>query len=169
MLDITKLDDKSTKLSIPKLDESNYPLWSSQMRAYLQSKDLWKYVLGDAATYIADKKKAEADNILISHLGDVAFDAIITLANEDKPQLIWSAIVKRFISESINNKARIWLKFMQYEYNGNLPKYLKDCHKMIKEISVVQLGIPDNIISVSILAKLSKDYWNVVDNIIMNE
>jgi hypothetical protein len=40
---------------------------------------------------------------------------------------------------------------------------------MIKEFLVVQLSIPDNIISISILAKLSKDYWNVVKNIIMNE
>jgi hypothetical protein len=29
--------------------------------------------------------------------------------------------------------------------------------------------IHDNIISISILAKLSKDYWNVVNNLIMNE
>jgi transposase InsO family protein len=40
---------------------------------------------------------------------------------------------------------------------------------MIRECALVQLGIPDDIISISILAKLSKDYWNVVDNIIMNE
>jgi hypothetical protein len=154
MSDITEIKDKSTKLSIPKLDESNYPLWSSRMRAYLRSKDLWK---GNAST-IAEKKKAEAANILISHLGDVAFDAIITMANKDKPQIIWAAIVKRFASKSINNKARIWLKFMQYKYNGDLPKYLKDCHKMIKEILVVQLGIPDDIISILILAKLYKYY-----------
>jgi hypothetical protein len=40
---------------------------------------------------------------------------------------------------------------------------------MIRECAIVQLGIPDDIILISILAKLSKDYWNVVDNIIMNE
>ncbi|PLW22454.1 hypothetical protein PCASD_11632 [Puccinia coronata f. sp. avenae] len=168
MSEITKLKDKLTKLSIPKLDESNYLLWSSHMRAYLQSKDLWKYVSGNAPT-IAKKKKLEAANILISHLGKVTFDVIITIANEDKPQVIWAAIVKRFASKSINNKAKIWLKFMQYKYNGDLPKYLKDCHKMIKEILVVQLGMQDDVISMSILAKLSKDYWKVVDNIIMNE
>jgi hypothetical protein len=59
---------------------------------------------------------------------------------------------------------------MRYiKFNGNLNSYLANCQKMIRECAIVQLGIPDNIISISILAKLSKDYWNVVGNIIVNE
>jgi hypothetical protein len=58
---------------------------------------------------------------------------------------------------------------MQYEYNGNLHTYLINCQKMVKELPIVKLGIPDNIILISILAKLSKDYWNVFDNLIMNK
>ncbi|KAI7933821.1 hypothetical protein MJO29_016659 [Puccinia striiformis f. sp. tritici] len=96
-------------------------------------------------------------------------EAVVTAENEDKPSEIWSAIVDRYASASINNKARIWLKFMRYEYGGDLKNYLVDCQKMIREFSIVHLGIPDDIISISVLAKLSKDYWNVVDNIIMNE
>jgi hypothetical protein len=140
------------------------------MRAYLCSKDYWKYITSEYAT-ISNKKKAEASNVIISHLGDIAFDAVVTLTNEEDPKLLWNSIVKCFASDSINNKARyIWLKFMRYEYNGNLYTYLIDCQKMVKELSIVKLiGIPDNIISISILAKLSKDYWNVVNNLIMNE
>lgn len=37
-------------------------------------------------------------------------------------------------------------------------------HRML-----IKLGVPDNILSFSILAKLSEDMYNVVDNIIMNE
>jgi hypothetical protein len=40
---------------------------------------------------------------------------------------------------------------------------------MMNKFSVVQLGIPDDIISISILAKLSREYWNIVDNIILNK
>ena len=138
------------------------------MRAFLRSKDFWKYILGKIPT-LSKKKKADASNVIISHLGNIAFDAVVTLNNKEDPKLLWEAIVKRFASNSINNKACIWLKFMQYKYNNNLPKYLKYCHKMIKEILIVQLGIPDNIISILILAKLFKDFWNVVDNIMMNK
>jgi hypothetical protein len=41
--------------------------------------------------------------------------------------------------------------------------------KRSSHIALVQLGVPDNILSFSILAKLNKDLWNVVDNIIMNK
>ena len=58
---------------------------------------------------------------------------------------------------------------MCYKYTGNLHDYLIDCQKMVKELFIVKLGIPDNIISISILAKLSKDYWNVVNNLIMKK
>jgi hypothetical protein len=40
---------------------------------------------------------------------------------------------------------------------------------MLTEIALVILGIPDNILSFSILSKLSEDLWHVVENIIMNK
>ena len=123
MSEIDVLEEKSTKLSIPKLEEHNYPSWSSRMRAYLRSNDLWKICSGETAVP-SKKKKAEAANIIISHLGDTDFDAVVTIDNEDKPALLWEAIVDRYASESVNNKARIWLRFMRYKYNGNLKTYL---------------------------------------------
>jgi hypothetical protein len=117
----------------------------------------------------ANKKRHKTANILISHLGDAVFDSVITAENKDKPSQIWTAITDRYASLSVNNKARVWLKFMRCEYPGNLKEYIDTCRKMINEFSVVQLGIPDNIISISILAKLSREHWNVVNNIILNE
>jgi hypothetical protein len=110
--EIMELEDKLSKLSIPKLDKHNFPSWSTRMRAYFCSKDFWKYISGKAPT-ISDKKKANACNLIISHLGDIAFDAVVTLTNKEDPKLLWDAVVKQFASDSINNKARIWLKFMR--------------------------------------------------------
>ncbi|KAI7964700.1 hypothetical protein MJO29_002798 [Puccinia striiformis f. sp. tritici] len=163
-----KVEDKASQASIGKLDDLNFPSWSIRMRTYLKSKDLWEICSGEAASP-AKKKVKVATNIIISHLSEVALEAVVTAENEDKPSEIWSAIVDRYASALINNKARIWLKFMRYEYGGDLKNYLVDCQKMIREFSIVHLGIPDDIISISVLAKLSKDYWNVVDNIIMNK
>ena len=58
---------------------------------------------------------------------------------------------------------------MRYKYRGNLSKFITDIHKMLIEIALVKLGVPDNILCFLILSKLSEDLWNVVDNIIMNE
>ena len=73
------------------------------MRAFLRSKDLWKVATGELLP--ANKKRHETANILISHLGDVVFDLVITINNEDKPPLIWKAITNCYASSSINNKA----------------------------------------------------------------
>ncbi|OAV97462.1 hypothetical protein PTTG_26063 [Puccinia triticina 1-1 BBBD Race 1] len=168
MLDIDA-EDKSSRSSIGKLDNLNFPSWSIRMRAYLKSKDLWEVISGEGANPPSKKKIKSTANILISHLTEIALKAVVTTKNKEKPNKIWDAIVNRYASSSVNNKARIWLKFMQYKYGGNLKNYLINCQKMIREFAIVQLGIPDNIVSISILAKLTKDYWNVVDNIIMSE
>jgi hypothetical protein len=63
----------------------------------------------------------------------------------------------------------VWLKFKRYEYSGNLKEFISDMHQMLTKIPLVKLGVPDNILSFSILSKLSEDLWNMVDNIIMNE
>ncbi|OAV85527.1 hypothetical protein PTTG_30459, partial [Puccinia triticina 1-1 BBBD Race 1] len=154
------VEDKSSRSLIGKLDDLNFPSWSIRMRTYLKSKDLWEICSGEVANPAKKKVKTTA-NILISHLSEIALEAVVTVENEEKPNEIWNAIVDRYASASINNKARIWLNFMRYEYGGDLKSYLVDCQKMIRDFAIVQLGIPDDIISISVLAKLSKDYWNV--------
>jgi hypothetical protein len=102
--ELNDLKDKSSKLSIPKLDEHNFLWWLSRMRVYLCSKHFWKYISGKKPT-ICDKKKAKASNVIISHLGDIAFNAVVTLRNEEDPKLLWETIIECFASGSINNKA----------------------------------------------------------------
>ncbi|OAV91899.1 hypothetical protein PTTG_27847 [Puccinia triticina 1-1 BBBD Race 1] len=167
MLDVDA-NDKSSQALIGKLDNMNFPLWCIQMRTYLKSKDLWEICSGESVLTASKKKVKNAANILISHLSKVALKAVITPKNKDKLQLIWDAIVDQYASASINHKARIWLKFMRYEYGGDLKNYLIDFQKMIRDFSIVQLGILDDIVLILILAKLTKDCWNVFDNIIMN-
>ncbi|PLW05979.1 hypothetical protein PCASD_24430 [Puccinia coronata f. sp. avenae] len=81
-LTMSDLEVVSSKTNIPKLDDTNYASWSSRMRAYLRSKDLYKVVTGEVTP--ADKKRHETANVLISHLGDTAFDSVITAENKDK-------------------------------------------------------------------------------------
>ena len=58
---------------------------------------------------------------------------------------------------------------MCYEFKGNLKEFISDMKRMLTEIAMVKLGLPDNIISFSILAELNEDLWNVVDTIILKE
>ncbi|KNZ62507.1 uncharacterized protein VP01_12626g1 [Puccinia sorghi] len=105
----------------------------------------------------------------MNYMSETAFEAVVTLDNKGSPFEIWNSIIRCYASTSVNNKGRVWLKFMQYKFKGALKEFIMDMHKMLTEIAFVRLGVPDNILSFSILAKLSEDLYNVMDNIIMNE
>ncbi|KAI7957570.1 hypothetical protein MJO28_004665, partial [Puccinia striiformis f. sp. tritici] len=167
--------DAHTKTNIPPLTENNYLQWSMRMTAYLCHMSLLKYVIeppidlsGAAATAVATKH-AEVVHILMSHVSNPVFDMVVTPDIAESPFSIWESILARFASTSVNNKGRVWLRFMRYEYRGALGNFISDMRKMLNEIQMLNLGVPDNILSFSILAKLSKDLYNLIDNIIMNE
>ena len=163
------------KVNIPRLNEKNFLHWSMRMKAHLRHRGLLKYVLeppiplGGAAADAVAKKRNETVDILMNYMTETVFESVITPDNEDNPHGIWANIVSQFASTSVNNKGRVWLKFTRYEYKGDLAAYIADIHKMLTEIAVCKLGVPENILSFSILSKLSKDMYNIVDNIIMNK
>jgi hypothetical protein len=103
---MSDIEVNTSKSNIPKLDDTNYTLWSSRMRAYLGSKDLLQICTGETVMP-TEKKRHETSNILISHLGDLVFDSVITIENKDQPAAIWKAITDCYASSSINNKARV--------------------------------------------------------------
>ena len=164
-----------SKVNIPCLDEKNFLHWLMRIKAHLRHKGLIKYILepptalaGAAADAVA-KKHAKTVDILMNYMSKTAFKAVGTPNNKDSPHGIWTQIISLYALTSVNNKGRVWLKFMRYEFKGDLKGFINDMHKMLTKIALVKLGVPNNILSFSILAKLSEDLWNVVDNIILNK
>jgi len=78
-------------------------------------------------------------------------------------------VLNCYASQSFNNKARVWLKFMRMEWNGDLNIFIQDCRKILNEIALVKLGVPANVLCYSILAKLPRQMWNIVDTLVLNE
>ncbi|KAI7951517.1 hypothetical protein MJO28_007201 [Puccinia striiformis f. sp. tritici] len=166
----------NSKPNIPVLTEVNYLQWSMRITAPFTHRGLLKYVLepslhglfGAPAEAVA-KKHAETVDWLFQFISEEVFETVVTPDIVSNPHLIWANITSRFASASVNNKGRIWLKFIQYKYRGNLKVYITDMRKMLNELTMVSIGAPENILSFTILAKLSEDLYNVVNNIIMNE
>ncbi|KAI7956353.1 hypothetical protein MJO29_007752 [Puccinia striiformis f. sp. tritici] len=150
MSDTQEIKTKVSTSNIPKLEENNYESWYGRMEAYLKFKKLWVFAVGSEVP--SDSKRLELCHILINHLGDSAYeyDACASKEVRDKPALLWTSITDHYASPSVNNRARV-------------------CRKYIQQFPTLQIGVPDDLISISILAKLSKDMYNVVDNIVMNE
>lgn len=173
---MTDTEKNNSSRNIPKLDDTNFPAWSMRMQIHLKNRGLYEYCINEnvgdlsgAALSNVIKKRIDAVDTIMNYLGDEAFDAIITPEIVEDPFKIWTKILSRYASQSVNNKGRVWLKFMRFEFNGNLSEYISECTKLINEIAIVKLGVPDEILCYSILAKLSKNMWNIVDSIIMNE
>lgn len=114
------------------------------------------------------KKSYEAADLLIQHLGDTAFDAVINPENQSKPSFIWQAILERYASQYTNNRGRIWLNFIQYNFDGNLSSYIRGCRKLMNELAVVKLKVPQDILSYTILAKLTANFYHLVNSILLN-
>ncbi|KNZ44439.1 uncharacterized protein VP01_9168g1, partial [Puccinia sorghi] len=160
----------SSKTNIPKLDKTNYLHGSMRMKAHLRHKGLIKYimevpaVLAEAAAKAVNRKHTETVDILMNYVSETVFEAIVTPDNEENPYKILNSIVFWYDLTSVNRKGWVW-----YEYRGVLKDFIANMHRMLTEIALVKLGVPDNILSFSILAKLSEDLYNMVDNIIINE
>lgn len=172
---MANLNNGSSSRNIPKLDDTNYTSWLMRMKENLRHKGLLKYVLEPPTQFIGavaeafNKKLAETVDTLMNYMSATAFDAIITPANEEDPYAIWMKIQSRYASTSVNNKGRIWLRFMRYEFSGNLRVFIDNVAKMLNEIAVVKMKVPDDVLCYSILAKLSEEMHNIVDNIMMND
>jgi len=165
-------NDMSSNLnkSIPLLDSTNFNQWYLRIQSYFKHKNLLKYclespndTLSGAAENNVNSKKAETVVIIMNHISVEAFDAVINADNSDEPYLIWQSILNRYASQSFNNKARIWLKFMRLEWNGNLMNFIQECKQHLNEIALVKLGVPANVLCYSILAKLPRSMWTFVE------
>ncbi|POW22952.1 hypothetical protein PSHT_00751 [Puccinia striiformis] len=88
-----------------------------------------------------------ADNESPSHKTNIPLltDELPAMVATDAglPSALGSHINSRFASVSVNNKGRVWLRFMRYEYSGNLNDFIGDIRKLLNEIRLLQLGVPD--------------------------
>jgi hypothetical protein len=100
----------ASKVNIPKLDEKNFLHWLMRIKAHLRRKGLMKYIvdppvpLAGAAANAVAKKRAETVDILMNYMSETAFESFITPENEENPHAIWTQIISRYASTSVNNK-----------------------------------------------------------------
>lgn len=167
---MTDQEDNYPKLNIPLLTESNYLSWFLRLKRYFRRKGLLeiidKFNLSQIPNASQKKKIYEAVDIIIEHLGNKSFDAFVNHSNEANPKAILEAINKRYASQSSNNQGRLWLSLICYQFRGDLNQYINECFKLMNEISVVKLNMPQDIPSYTILAKLPSPF---LDTILLNE
>ncbi|KNZ52303.1 uncharacterized protein VP01_3622g2 [Puccinia sorghi] len=109
--------NKTSCKNIPLLNDTNFATWLVRIKVYLRSKKLLK---------------------------ESAFDSVVTPSNEEDPHALGNKIISQYASTSVNNKGRVWLNFMRYEYNGKLKTFITDISHLLNKITVIKLGVPDD-------------------------
>ncbi|MBW0533522.1 hypothetical protein O181_073237 [Austropuccinia psidii MF-1] len=173
-----KLADPRDIAIIPILDGTNYGHWSLRMKIQLRSKDLLdvceKTVPHDANTTVTNKwckASYEAVNLITSRMSELVFQEVVNPETIEKAHLLWTKITERYASKRAVNRGRVWMDWQRVVYDGNLQNYIHNCRKMTMELEAVNIIIPKDLLSFSLLGKLADDpdLHQFVENLTLNE
>ncbi|KAI8460521.1 hypothetical protein BY996DRAFT_6509343 [Phakopsora pachyrhizi] len=126
-------ENQSQKANIPKLNGDNIMMWTMQIQSHLCRKNLYQYCeyLQESYTAPQSKKIQEAEDLIIQYMDDITFESI-------------------YASQSYNNKGRIWLNFIRHEFKGDIKTYIKEYQRLMNQLAIVCIKIPDDILSYTI-------------------
>ncbi|CAH7684936.1 hypothetical protein PPACK8108_LOCUS19381 [Phakopsora pachyrhizi] len=129
-----------------------------RIQSHLCRKNLYQYCenLQESFTAPQTKKRQEAADLIIQYMDNITFESIVTLEIETVPYLMWQASLITTREESGST-------------SSDIKTYIKECQRLMNQLAIVYIDIPDDVLSYTILAKLHTRYNHHVDAILMNE
>ncbi|MBW0537710.1 hypothetical protein O181_077425 [Austropuccinia psidii MF-1] len=164
--------------NIPLLDGTNYAHWHMRMKIHLRSRDLIDVCKNsppeDVSTTAVNKwSKAsyEAKNSITTRLTESVFREVVNTMTMEKENLLWAKIEDHYASKRAVNRGRVWMDWQRIFYNGNLQTYIDTCRKLMMELDAVDITVPGELLSYSLLGKLGGDtnLPQFVENLTLNE
>jgi hypothetical protein len=115
-------------------------------------KNLDGFLIADKAATAKDDaqretwtdKKTSAAGVIGRHLSEDNTARFITDKNRREPHLIWDALSKHFESNSSQNQAKVYQKFLRVSFQSNLRNFLTQIKNCVANMQAVglQIGIP---------------------------
>ncbi|MBW0466970.1 hypothetical protein O181_006685 [Austropuccinia psidii MF-1] len=174
----TKTPDSKDKSRIPMLYGSNFSRWSVPMKAHLRSRDLLEvceHPPGEGASTITinrlTKASYKAVNAILSRINKRVLLEVINSETSEKSHLLWSQINNKYASKTPANRGWVWMDWQCCFYNGNLQQYVEDCRKLMLDLELVNIHVPNKILTFSLLGKLGGDpkLYQLVEGLTLNE
>ncbi|MBW0564960.1 hypothetical protein O181_104675 [Austropuccinia psidii MF-1] len=157
----TKQTEVREPSNIPLLDGTNYSHWYLRMKIHLRSKYLIevceKPLAHDASTPVTNKwykSSYKAINIITSNINKRVFREVVNNETTEKANIIWAKLNEQYTSKRAVIRGRVWMNWQRSFYNGNLQSYIDSCRKMMMELESVNIKVPNEILSLSLLGKL---------------
>ncbi|MBW0489913.1 hypothetical protein O181_029628 [Austropuccinia psidii MF-1] len=157
----TKQTEVQELSNIPLLDGTNYSHWYLQIKIHLRSKDLIevceKPLAPDASIPVTNKwykSSYKAINIITSNINKRVFREVVNNETTEKANILWAKLNEQYASRRAVNRGRVWIDWQCTFYNGNLQSYIDSCRKMMRELESVEMKVPNEILSSSLLGKI---------------
>jgi hypothetical protein len=116
---------------LPILDGTNYTNWSGRIKVHLCGKDLWNVCtvpLNPLATAEEkekyNKSNYEAIAIIIPCLNARCYDRVVNKDTINTASLLWKKITDQYASHSVVNRGRVFMRWSNLTYDGNLQNYI---------------------------------------------
>ncbi|KNZ52018.1 hypothetical protein VP01_372g6 [Puccinia sorghi] len=156
---------KTTIEAIPILTEENFSSWRSRITALFKLGGLKDNMLnGEPALEEDDNTILCA--IILSKLSTNTQNNVVSSENEDNAQLLWKAILKRFISSEPSNRARVYNQFSHISFDiSNIEKFVTEVRSILVKMEDVGIKIEDDIITYDLLNRLPSSLDNIKQRI----
>ncbi|MBW0502748.1 hypothetical protein O181_042463 [Austropuccinia psidii MF-1] len=170
-------DNKDT-ISIPVLDGSNYGHWSLRMKIHLRSRDLLEVCekpIAEEATPSAVNKCTKACydsiDIITTRINEKGFREVVNEETYANAYLLKSKITDQYASNCAVNRGRVCMEWQCFIFYGNPKNYIEDCRKITMELKSVNIKVPNDLLSFSLLGKIggNRELHHFFDSLTLNE
>ena len=158
------------KWTIDKLGTSNWITWKFQMRHYLLSKGLWKYVDGterlaeDATEAVRRTFRENSQKALSTIVMAISTPQLYLVTSCETPQDVWDTLRSHFERETLANKLFLKKKYFRKEMKEgtSMEVHLKEMKELTDKLASIGAAISEEDQVVTLLGSLPSSYSTIV-------
>jgi hypothetical protein len=150
---------KMTIEAIPTLTEENFSSWRTRISALFKLGGVKDQMIA------GEPELEDNDNTMLCAI-IIAKISPATHSNVVNAQLLWKAIINRFISSEPSNRARVYNAFANISFDAsNIEKFITEVRSSIVKMEDVGIKLPEDIITYDLLRRLPSSLDNIKHSI----
>ncbi|KAA1089871.1 hypothetical protein PGTUg99_050236 [Puccinia graminis f. sp. tritici] len=156
---------KMTIEAIPTLNEDNFSSWRTRITALFKLGGL-KDQMTEGEPALEDADNTMLCAIIIAKISPATHSNVVNSTNEVDAQLLWKAILKRFISSEPSNRARVYNAFANIAFDiSNIEKFITEVRSSLVKMEDVGITLPEDIITYDLIRRLPNSLDNIKEAI----
>ncbi|EFP74601.2 uncharacterized protein PGTG_00557 [Puccinia graminis f. sp. tritici CRL 75-36-700-3] len=115
---------------------------------------------------LEDNKNTMLCAIIIAKISPATHRNVVNATNKVNTQLLWKAILKRFISSKPSNRARVYNSFANITFDvSNIEKFITEVRSSIVKMEDVKIKLPEDIFTYNLLRQPPSSLDNIKQSI----